>query len=91
MGKCCTTTVKTQEHFTSVTVQENNMLSTLAGSTLGVWVSHGEGKFNLPEPEENYTIVSKYAYNSYPANLMVLILMRLCYVTEQVIFGDDAY
>jgi phosphoribosylformylglycinamidine synthase len=27
-----------------------------------------EGKFNLPEPEENYTIVSKYAYNSYPAN-----------------------
>jgi phosphoribosylformylglycinamidine synthase len=37
------------------------MLSTLAGSTLGVWVSHGEGKFNLPEPEENYTIVSKYA------------------------------
>jgi phosphoribosylformylglycinamidine synthase len=40
-----------------------------------------EGKFNLPEPEENYTIVSKYAYNSYPANLMVLILMRLCYVT----------
>jgi phosphoribosylformylglycinamidine synthase len=33
---------KTQ-HFTSVTVQENNsvMLST-AGSTLGVWVSHGK-------------------------------------------------
>ncbi|MFV8364704.1 phosphoribosylformylglycinamidine synthase [Flavobacterium sp. ZT3P35] len=61
---------KHESIFTSVTVQENNsvMLSTLAGSTLGVWVSHGEGKFNLPEPEENYTIVSKYAYNSYPAN-----------------------
>ena len=61
---------KHESIFTSVTVQENNsvMLSTLAGSTLGVWVSHGEGKFNLPEPEENYTIVSKYAYNNYPAN-----------------------
>ena len=61
---------KHESIFTSVTVQENNsvMLSTLAGSTLGVWVSHGEGKFNLPEPEENYTIVSKYAYNDYPAN-----------------------
>ncbi len=61
---------KHESIFTSVTVQENNsvMLSTLAGSTLGVWVSHGEGKFNLPEREENYTIVSKYAYNNYPAN-----------------------
>ena len=61
---------KHESIFTSVTVQENNsvMLSTLAGCTLGVWVSHGEGKFNLPEPEENYNIVSKYAYHSYPAN-----------------------
>jgi phosphoribosylformylglycinamidine synthase len=42
-----------------------------------------EGKFNLPEPEENYTIVSKYAYIIQQI-LMVLILMRLCYVTEQV-------
>ncbi len=61
---------KHESIFTSVTIQENNsvMLSTLAGSTLGVWVSHGEGKFNLPEPEENYNIVGKYAYESYPAN-----------------------
>ena len=64
---------ESQKHesiFTSVTVQENNsvMLSSLAGSTLGVWVSHGEGKFNLPMGEENYNIVSKYAYEGYPAN-----------------------
>ena len=61
---------KHESIFTSVTIKENNsvMLSTLAGSTLGVWVSHGEGKFNLPEPEENYNIVGKYAYESYPAN-----------------------
>jgi hypothetical protein len=48
-----------------------------------------EGKFNLPEPEENYTIVSKYAYIIQQI-LMVLILMRLCYVTEQVTICDDA-
>ena len=64
------TSNKHESAFTSVTIQENNsvMLSTLAGSTLGVWISHGEGKFNLPLAEENYNIVSKYAYSDYPAN-----------------------
>ena len=61
---------KHESIFTSVKVQENNsvMLSTLAGSTLGVWVSHGEGKFKLPYAEENYNIVAKYGYEGYPAN-----------------------
>ncbi|MEC4117687.1 phosphoribosylformylglycinamidine synthase [Myroides phaeus] len=61
---------KHESNFTSVTIQENNsiMLSTLAGSTLGVWISHGEGKFNLPETEDKYNIVGKYAYEAYPAN-----------------------
>ena len=61
---------KHESIFTSVKVQENNsvMLSTLAGATLGVWVSHGEGKFQLPLLEENYNIVSKYAHEGYPAN-----------------------
>jgi phosphoribosylformylglycinamidine synthase len=61
---------KHESIFTSVTIQENKsvMLSTLAGSTLGVWVSHGEGKFHLPESEEHYNIVGKYGYDSYPAN-----------------------
>ena len=61
---------KHESIFTSVTVQKNNsvMLSSFEGATLGVWVSHGEGKFNLPMSEENYNIVSKYAYNVYPAN-----------------------
>ena len=64
------TSRKHESGFTSVTIQDNNsvMLSSLAGSTLGVWISHGEGKFNLPLPEENYNIVSKYAYADYPAN-----------------------
>ena len=61
---------KHESGFTSVTIQENNsvMLSTLAGSTLGVWISHGEGKFNLPMEESAYNIVAKYGYENYPAN-----------------------
>jgi phosphoribosylformylglycinamidine synthase len=61
---------KHESNFTSVTIQKNNsvMLSSLEGSTLGVWISHGEGKFNLPLPEKEYNIVGKYSYESYPAN-----------------------
>ena len=61
---------KHESGFTSVTIQKNNsiMLSSLEGATLGVWISHGEGKFNLPEPEAHYNIVAKYGYESYPAN-----------------------
>lgn len=61
---------KHESGFTSVTIQENHsvMLKTLAGSTLGVWISHGEGKFKLPYEESKYNIVAKYAYEGYPAN-----------------------
>ncbi len=61
---------KHESNFTSVKIKENNsvMLSSLAGTTLGVWISHGEGKFNLPLSEDNYAIVAKYGYEGYPAN-----------------------
>ncbi|WP_353779464.1 phosphoribosylformylglycinamidine synthase [Winogradskyella sp. 3972H.M.0a.05] len=61
---------KHESAFTSVTVEENNsvMLSTLAGSKLGVWISHGEGKYSLPMPEDQYHIVAKYGYKGYPSN-----------------------
>ncbi len=61
---------KHESIFTSVKVQKNNsvMLSSLEGATLGVWVSHGEGKFNLPYSEDQYNIVAKYGYAEYPAN-----------------------
>ncbi|MFT7899020.1 phosphoribosylformylglycinamidine synthase [Tenacibaculum ascidiaceicola] len=61
---------KHESSFTSVKVQENNsvMLSSMAGTELGVWISHGEGKFNLPETEDNYNIVAKYGYEGYPNN-----------------------
>ena len=61
---------KHESAFTSVTIQKNNsvMLSSLEGSTLGVWISHGEGKFDLPYEESKYDIVGKYAHDSYPHN-----------------------
>ena len=64
------TSKKHESGFTAVTIQKNNsvMLSSLEGSTLGVWISHGEGKFKLPYTEEKYNIVGKYAYEAYPAN-----------------------
>lgn len=61
---------KHESAFTSVKIQENNsvMLSSLAGTTLGVWISHGEGKFKLPYAEDQYDIVAKYSYEGYPHN-----------------------
>ena len=56
--------------FVTVTIPENNsvMLSSLAGTQLGIWISHGEGKFHLPMSEDQYNIVAKYTYNGYPGN-----------------------
>lgn len=61
---------KHESNFTSVQIQENNsvMLASLAGHSLGVWISHGEGKFALPLAESQYHIVAKYGYKDYPAN-----------------------
>lgn len=61
---------KHESNFTSVKIQKNNsvMLSSLEGTTLGVWISHGEGKFSLPHSKDQYNIVAKYGYEGYPAN-----------------------
>ena len=61
---------KHESNFTSVVIQKNNsvMLSNMEGSRLGIWISHGEGKFQLPYEESVYDIVAKYGYSEYPAN-----------------------
>ena len=61
---------KHESAFTSVIIAENTsvMLSTFAGTRLGIWISHGEGKFSLPLTEDQYQIVGKYGYAEYPAN-----------------------
>lgn len=61
---------KFESRYLSVDIPQNNsvMLGTLSGSTLGIWVAHGEGKFYLPEDIDKYNVVVKYSYDSYPAN-----------------------
>ncbi len=61
---------KFESCFVSLDIPQNNsvMFGSLAGSKLGIWVAHGEGKFRLPESESNYHIVAKYNHAAYPAN-----------------------
>jgi len=56
--------------FTSVEIKQNNsiMLSSLAGTNLGIWAAHGEGKFSFPKSENHYNIVGKYSYSGFPSN-----------------------
>lgn len=61
---------KFESIFLNVDIPSNNsvMLGSLSGSRLGIWVAHGEGKFNLPMKESDYNIVLKYSYSGYPGN-----------------------
>lgn len=61
---------KFESNFIGLTIPENNsvMFGSLAGSKLGLWVAHGEGKFDFPYAESEYNIVAKYTYEGYPAN-----------------------
>ena len=61
---------KFESQFLSVSIPKNNsvMLGSLAGSKLGIWVAHGEGKFYLPEGIDAYNIAAQYNYRSYPGN-----------------------
>ena len=61
---------KFESSFLTVDIQPNNsvMMSSMAGKTLGVWVAHGEGKFNLPAGENAYNIAMKYSNSGYPGN-----------------------
>jgi len=61
---------KFESSFLSVDIPHNQsvMLNTLAGSRIGIWVAHTEGKFNLPMPEEEYHIAMKYTQKEYPGN-----------------------
>ncbi len=61
---------KFESAFLGVSVPENRsiMLGSLAGSKLGIWVAHGEGKFELPLPLDRYNVALKYSYSGYPGN-----------------------
>jgi len=61
---------KLESAFVSVEVPENKsvMFGSLSGSTIGIWVTHGEGRFLLPKAESEYNIIAKYIYDEYPGN-----------------------
>ncbi|MCC8172713.1 MAG: phosphoribosylformylglycinamidine synthase [Parabacteroides sp.] len=61
---------KLESGFLSVEIPKNDsiMFGSLAGSKIGIWITHGEGKFYFPYEEKEYHIVAKYNYDGYPAN-----------------------
>ncbi|MEX2593654.1 MAG: phosphoribosylformylglycinamidine synthase, partial [Anditalea sp.] len=61
---------KFESAFVNVDIPPNHsvMFGSLAGQRLGVWVAHGEGKFQFPKPKETYHIGMTYSYTAYPAN-----------------------
>jgi phosphoribosylformylglycinamidine synthase len=61
---------KFESGFLNVNIPVNNsvMLGSLAGSRLGIWVAHGEGKFDFPYDEKQYNVAMKFSYDAYPAN-----------------------
>jgi phosphoribosylformylglycinamidine synthase len=56
--------------FSTVDIQPNKtvLFQGLAGSRLGIWSAHGEGRFELPLGQDEYQIVGSYSYNQYPSN-----------------------
>jgi phosphoribosylformylglycinamidine synthase len=60
---------KFESSFVTIDIPKNNsvMLSSMAGSRLGVWLAHGEGKFVLGSLEK-YQVAATYSYQHYPGN-----------------------
>ena len=61
---------KFESGFINVDINENNsvMLKSLAGSRLGAWVAHGEGRFSFPYYHDKYNLAMTYSYDLYPGN-----------------------
>lgn len=61
---------KFESEFINVNITYSNsiMLSSLIGSRLGIWVAHGEGKFNFPYYKDKYNIAMRYSFDEYPGN-----------------------
>lgn len=61
---------KFESAFISVDILPNDtvLFGSLAGSRLGIWMAHGEGKFEFSEDESQYKIPVKYTYNDFPGN-----------------------
>lgn len=56
--------------FVSLRIPKNHsvMLQNLEGTEIGIWVAHGEGKFDLKYSTDKYHVIAQYKYDAYPAN-----------------------
>ena len=56
--------------FVSLRIPKNHsvMLQNLEGTEIGIWVAHGEGKFDLKYCADKYHVIAQYKYDAYPAN-----------------------
>lgn len=77
-------TGKYESSFLTIDILENNsvMLKSLAGTRLGIWVAHGEGRFSFPYEESKYNIAAKYSYSLLPGNPNGSMFDAACVVSE---------
>ncbi|WP_258104841.1 phosphoribosylformylglycinamidine synthase [Marinoscillum sp. MHG1-6] len=61
---------KFESAFVDVVIEDNEtiMFGSLSGTRLGIWLAHGEGRFDLPGNAADYVIPVKYAYDQFPGN-----------------------
>ena len=61
---------KFESTFVGLRVEKSNsvVLKALEGSTIGAWVAHGEGKFNLDSKKSKFELALTYSSEYYPRN-----------------------
>ena len=61
---------KFESSFVNVDILPNDtvMFGSMEGYRLGIWLAHGEGKFELPGSESDYVIPVKFSYEEFPGN-----------------------
>ncbi len=60
---------KYESIFVNINIPKTNsvMLQSFEGARLGVWVAHGEGRFELAD-HSNINVAATYSYEAYPGN-----------------------
>ena len=83
---------KFESNFVSLEIPKNNsvMFGSLSGTKLGVWVAHGEGKFEFPYEEKEYNIIAKYNYDAIPPTERFSLVRCRCLLKGRPPFSHDA-
>jgi len=78
---------KFESSFLNVDVSESNaiMFHSLAGSRLGIWVAHGEGRFIFPEKKRIIILLCAIAITNILEIQMVLISLSPAFALSTVV------